>query len=149
MGYNVTQQVIASHVVDGQMAAVRENMPGLSTLQALVQALGVHGDRTAVVALHQDGSESWSYAEIATHVQRLAHGLAAVGVGRGTPVVLLAENRPAWIVACLAVLTAGAVVVPLDGQFDDAVLRHVLHDSGARSIFTTTPMAHRLERLAP
>ena len=60
---------------------------------------------------------------------------------------LLADNRPAWIIACLAVLKAGAVVVPVDVQFGSQVLGHILHDSGARVIFTTAAASKRLEGL--
>src|SRR5438093_8229481 len=69
------------------------------------------------------------------------------GVGRGDAVALLAGNRPEWVAACLAVIQAGAVVVPLDVQFPDDVLKHVLRDSGARLLFTTTDQVNRLERL--
>jgi long-chain acyl-CoA synthetase len=89
-------------------------MDKLQTLQALVETLSEHSDQAVMLALHKGSIERWSYAELAEHVQRLAHGLATAGVGCGDHVALLADNRPAWIVACLAVLKAGAVVVPVD-----------------------------------
>jgi len=33
-----------------------------------------------------------------------------------------------WVAACLAVVSAGAVVVPLDAQLGDDTLRHALED---------------------
>ncbi|MDX6380281.1 MAG: long-chain acyl-CoA synthetase, partial [Rubrobacteraceae bacterium] len=60
---------------------------------------------------------------------------------------LLAGNRVEWILACLAVIWVGAVVVPLDAQLGDKMLTHALNDSGAGFIFTTTEGADRLERL--
>jgi long-chain acyl-CoA synthetase len=66
-------------------------------------------------------------------------------VERGDHVALLAANSREWVAACLAVISAGAVVVPLDAQIGDEALRHVLEDSGARHVFTKADQAGRLE----
>jgi long-chain acyl-CoA synthetase len=122
-------------------------MSELRTLRSLIDALPEHGDRQAVLALHKEGAECWSYSELADHVRRLAHGLIETGVGRGDHVALLAPNRPEWVAACLAVIGAGAVIVPLDVQLDDEVVSYVLDDSGASFVFTTSDHAERFERL--
>jgi long-chain acyl-CoA synthetase len=122
-------------------------MSELSTLQSLVDSLLELGDQPAVLALRKEGIECWSYAELADPVQQLTCGLAETGVGGGDHVALLAPNRPEWIAACLAVIKAGAVVVPLDVKFGDEELGTVLEDSDARFIFTTTEGAERLEHL--
>jgi non-ribosomal peptide synthetase component F len=71
------------------------------TLRSLLDSLAEHGDRQAVLAIKEQGAEPWSYRELAKHSRRLAHGLTAIGVGRGDNVALLAANRPEWMVACL------------------------------------------------
>jgi long-chain acyl-CoA synthetase len=98
-----------------------------------------------LVALYKQHVERWSYRRLVQEAMRLAHGLAAAGIGRDEPVALMGENRPEWIVACLAVIRAGAV--PVDVQFGDEALTHVLNDSDARLLFTTHERAGRLERL--
>src|SRR5205823_3961816 len=55
---------------------------------------------------------------------------------------------PQWVAACLAVLGAGAVAVPLDVQLADDALGHALEDSGARYVFTTKRLLKRLRHLA-
>jgi long-chain acyl-CoA synthetase len=122
-------------------------MSELRTLRSLIDALPEHGDRPAVFALQKEDAERWSYSELDDHVRRLARGLADVGVGRGDHVALLAPNGPEWLAACLAVIWAGAVIVPLDVQLDDEVFSYALNDSGAKFIFTTTDQTGRLERL--
>src|SRR5215208_2674582 len=122
-------------------------MSELRTLRSLVDALSEHGDHPAVLALHKESIERWSYAELADHVRLLARGLSETGVGQGNHVALLAANRPEWLVACLAVIRAGGVVVPLDVQLGDEELSYALADSGAEFIFTTTDQTDRLERL--
>jgi long-chain acyl-CoA synthetase len=122
-------------------------MNELLTLRSLVDGLSEHGDRPAVLALRKQEMERWSYAKLADQVQRLAQGLAKAGVGKGVPVALFATNRPEWLVACLAVIKAGAVAVPVDVQLGDDVLTHVLNDSGSRFLCTTSDQLERLDRL--
>ena len=55
----------------------------------------------------------------------------------GDRVLLFTEIEPEWIVAVLAVLRAGAVIVPVDIQFNDEALAHVLSDSSAGIVITT------------
>jgi long-chain acyl-CoA synthetase len=53
------------------------------------------------------------------------------------------------MIAALATIRAGAVVVPIDEQFSDRALAHVVADSGARLLFTTAAEAERIAGLAP
>ncbi len=117
------------------------------TLRSLIDALPQRGDRSAVLALQTEGAERWSYAELDDHARRLARGLIDAGVERGEHVALLAANGPEWMVACLAVIAAGAVIVPLDVQIDDEVLSYALDDSDAKFIFTNANQLDRLEAL--
>jgi long-chain acyl-CoA synthetase len=112
---------------------------------SVVDGLSARGERLSLVALGEEGMEIWTYGELADRVLRLACGLRRAGVDRGDYVALLAANSKEWVAACLAVISAGAVVVPLDAQLGDEALRHVLEDSGARHVFTTAERAGRLE----
>src|SRR5215217_2184743 len=124
-----------------------ETMSELRTLHSFIETLSGRGDRPAMLALHKEEIEYWSYAELADHARRLARGLAERGVERGDHVALQAGNRPEWIAACLGAIWAGAVVVPLDVQMGDAMLAHAFWNSDAAYIFTTAEGADRLERL--
>jgi long-chain acyl-CoA synthetase len=115
------------------------------TLQALVHALADHGEKPAVVAFQQNECQAWSFTMLADYAQRLAAGLAEAGLQRGDHVLLFAPNRPEWILACCALLAAGAVPVPVDAQSSEADLRHVLVDSDARWMCTTTVLARHAE----
>jgi long-chain acyl-CoA synthetase len=120
---------------------------GMETLGPVIDKLSGHGGRPALVAFGEEGVESWSYRELAGRVRLLAHGLRGVGVGRGDHVAIVCGNRPEWVAACLAVISAGAVVVPVDVQLGDDALGHVLADSGAGHVFATADQAGRLEKL--
>ena len=123
--------------------------PGeLRTLSHLIDVLAARGDRQAVLALQEEGAESWSYEELAGYARQLAHGLIEAGVGRGDHVMLFAPSRPEWMVACLAIVEAGAVATPVDVQIGEESLSRILDHSGARFVFTTTDQTEKLERLA-
>jgi acyl-CoA synthetase (AMP-forming)/AMP-acid ligase II len=107
----------------------------LRTLSHLDDVLTEHGDRQAVLALQREGAASWTYSDLVEYARRLAHGLTKAGVSRGEHVMLFAPSQPEWIVACLAVVGAGAVATPVDVQLGDEALAHVLRLSGTRVIF--------------
>jgi long-chain acyl-CoA synthetase len=118
----------------------------LPTIQKLIERLPAYSNRPALVVMEAEGSRTWSYAELAAAVERLAAGLISHDVGPGDHVGVLAENRPEWIIACLAILRAGAVAMPLDLQLPDETLIHIIEDSNARLLFTTSEQATRIKR---
>jgi long-chain acyl-CoA synthetase len=122
-------------------------METLRTLQTLVGGLAQHGDRPAIVALHQQGSAIWSYARLAEHTGQFARRLLGQGLVPGDRIAIVARNRPEWFAACLGVVQAGGMVVPLDVQFADDMLAGVLADCRPRWLVTATDEAARLEQL--
>lgn len=106
------------------------------TLQDLLPRLAKRGRHDAVVWLGAEGVARLSFAELEDQVMRLAGGLRATGAVPGERIAILAPNRPEWIVACLAIIASGAVVVPLDIRLGSDALAHELRDSGCARIFT-------------
>ncbi|MHB9117148.1 MAG: AMP-binding protein [Burkholderiales bacterium] len=120
-----------------------------ASLSPVIIGLARFGQRPAILALGPEGAATWSYAELAAHVEALAGGLIHAGLTRGEAVALFAPDSPAWIAAALATIRAGGAVLPVDAQLPDDVLAHVLADSGARLVFTTSDRSERLARLTP
>jgi long-chain acyl-CoA synthetase len=94
----------------------------------------------------QDGRyRPQSWAEIARQVTALSRGLRGLGLQPGDRVVLVAENRPEWLVADLAIMAAGAITVPAYTTALTSDHRHVLTDCGAvGAIVSTQALADRL-----
>jgi long-chain acyl-CoA synthetase len=122
-------------------------MTGPDTLQALVRNLPAHGSRPAILALHKRVVETWSFADLSDVVTHLASGLLQAGLREGEHVAIYSPNRPEWIIACMALLFAGAVPVPLDSQMAGEDLAHVIEDCSARWVITIQPLADRLAAL--
>jgi long-chain acyl-CoA synthetase len=101
-------------------------------------AIGL-GDRPFLWAKQGDRYQSTSWSEAARAVNRMARGLFALGVEPGDRVGLAAENRPEWVIADLAIMSAGAITVPAytTNTVDDN--RHVFGNSGARVVITSKP----------
>jgi len=78
-----------------------------------------------------------SWVEAARDVRHLALALRSLGIGRGERVALVSENRPEWIIADLAIMSAGAITVPayVTNTVEDH--RHILANSGARVVIVS------------
>jgi nonribosomal peptide synthetase DhbF len=90
------------------------------------------------------GKESLSYFELSARSNRLAHFLAARGVGRESLVGLCLERGLDLLVGILAVLKAGAAYVPLDPGFPAERLAYMVKDSGAKIVITHTALSEKL-----
>ena len=78
---------------------------------------------------------SLSYSEALEHVRRIAGYLRQRGIAPGERVGVSGANSPEWAVAYLAVLYAGAVVVPIDYALSAAEIRGLLSSAGAKALF--------------
>ncbi|TVM32822.1 AMP-binding protein [Oceanidesulfovibrio marinus] len=101
----------------------------LATMQELVQAMPHYGETEAILAFGEDDSTSVSYNEFAARVDALSRGLRAAGAVEGTHVALLAPTRWETLAAVLAVMSCGATAMPVDMQFGEMQLIHVLSDA--------------------
>jgi len=78
-----------------------------------------------------------SASEFVERVRHVALGLSALGIKPGDRVALLSENRPEWSIADLAILSLGAINVPIYTTQAVDQIRYILTDSGARAIFVS------------
>ena len=61
----------------------------------------------------RDGAyRPWTWQRVAGEARILARALGARGIGAGDRVLLVAENRPEWAIADLAIMAAGGITVP-------------------------------------
>ena len=81
---------------------------------------------------------SLSWAETERRVRLFAGGLTALGIRPGDRVALVAENRPEWAIADLAIMAAGAITVPAYTTFTTEDYRHVFANSGAKALILSS-----------
>ncbi|MGJ5093278.1 amino acid adenylation domain-containing protein [Bradyrhizobium oligotrophicum] len=99
-------------------------------------------DAVAIVS----GDRRISYGELNARANRLARRLRARGIGAGAVVGLALERDAEMIVALLAVLKAGAAYLPLDPDYPEERLAHMLGDSSVKLLLTQTGLQDRFTR---
>jgi long-chain acyl-CoA synthetase len=75
-----------------------------------------------------------AWPEAGRRVEELAAGLLALGVQKGDRVAILSRTRLEWALTDFALVSIGAVVVPLYPTSSADECLHILADSGARAI---------------
>ncbi|WP_165036762.1 AMP-binding protein, partial [Candidatus Protofrankia californiensis] len=112
-------------------------------------AIARGNDRPALVLVEEDGSATQrTFAEMSRASDRLAAWLAARGVRKGDPVVLMLGNQVELWEAMLAVMKLGAVIMPTTTAVGSADLvdriargraRHVVCNAADTGKFAEVP----------
>ncbi len=115
---------------------------------ALISArAAVDPDRVAVRSRAVSGKWSdLSWCALNDQRRALAGGLRALGVSKGDRVAVVSANSLEMLLAELAIVTLGAVSVPIFPEYATDLLQHCLLDSGARVAFAGS--AAQQQRLA-
>ena len=93
--------------------------------------------RPDAVALRTPGDRlTITWREYAQRVERIAGGLAALGVGRGDTVGLMLVNRPEFNLVDTAALHLGATPFSAYNSLPAEQLAYVLRNAGNRVLFT-------------
>jgi acyl-CoA synthetase (AMP-forming)/AMP-acid ligase II len=91
--------------------------------------------------------ERYRYGDAYAEAAALGAALVAdYGVRQGDRVAILSRNNPQWMIGFIAVLSVGAVAVPMNAWWTTEELDYGLRDSGARVILADR---QRIERLEP
>ncbi len=98
------------------------------------------GDRADKPALVDGPSgRTITYGELDAHTSALAGALAARGIEQGDSICIYMPNLPEYAVIFHGVIRAGAINTTANPLYTATELRHQLHDSGAKMIFTVPP----------
>ncbi|OBP13478.1 hypothetical protein A5320_18180 [Rheinheimera sp. SA_1] len=101
---------------------------------------------TAVAVLTD--STAFSYAELNSRANQVAHYLRAQGIGPDCQVGLCLERGVELLIGLLAVLKAGACYLPLDPAYPPTRLADMLEQSRCRLILSELSMIESLELLS-
>ncbi len=109
------------------LSAIPDNYPALVKRAAT--------EFTNVEAI-KDGNISLTYSELSEQIDQCSAALAASGIEPGDRVAVWAPNTWEWVVAGLAVLNAGAVLVPVNTRFKGREAAYVLRKAEVKLLFT-------------
>lgn len=72
-----------------------------------------------------------------------------MGIKKDDKVALLANDGPGWGIVYLGIQASGAVVVPVDRLMPPSGMRHIISDSEARILFTSSEYIKTLSEMEP
>lgn len=79
--------------------------------------------------------ESFTYTEVQTFVKGLANYMLSKGVKSGDKIAISGKNSPEWAIAYLAILDAGAIVVPLDNTLSNKDMEKLMAFADVKYMF--------------
>ena len=105
---------------------------GMSTAVLFDDIVQRHGDREAVVSLHQD--LRLTYAQLAERVNTLARAFIAAGFNKGDRVGIWSPNNVEWLTTQYATAKAGIILVTINPAYRVHELAYVLEQSGCKGL---------------
>jgi acyl-CoA synthetase (AMP-forming)/AMP-acid ligase II len=94
------------------------------------------------------GPHRITYNELEERTNRVANGLAALGIGAGDHLAVLVKNDPRFVETLLGALRTGASVTPATTRAHYSTLAHIMQDCAARVLFASVDFANEAAALA-
>jgi len=85
------------------------------------------------------------YHDVARKIEKLHIMFESIGLQKGDKVALCGRNSSMWACAFLAILTCGAVAVPIQHEFTSDQVYNVVNHSDARLLFVGDVVATQLD----
>lgn len=124
----------AGTIREQSRGAVRDRVE-TTIIDTLESTISRHPQRPALVA---EGSEL-SFAELGDRVHRCARALLARGIGPGQRVAIALPRSADAIIVPLAVLSLGAIAVPIDLSYPQERIRLILDVSDPEAVVVDSP----------
>ncbi|HOV94432.1 MAG TPA: AMP-binding protein [Spirochaetales bacterium] len=90
-----------------------------------------------------------TYRQANDHIRKVADYLRSIGIGKDSKVAVTGKNSPEWAIAYLAVLQAGAIVVPIDYQLTVAEAVNLIRASDTKALFVDEEKYQDLKTSCP
>lgn len=103
--------------------------------QAFVAVAKKFPNKTALLVKKQGKYIEITFAELSLAVDALATGLLRCGITKNHPVAIFSYNRPEWVIADLAILKIGGIVVPIYHTLPESQVKYLINDSKVELIF--------------
>jgi amino acid adenylation domain-containing protein len=116
----------------------RTNYPEDKTVIALWRELVSASPNAAAIEF---GTCRMTYGELDRAARKLASKLQSLSVRKETPVAVLLDRSPEFIIAVLGILQAGGTYVPLDTAYPRARVKCILEDIGVKLLLTSAQYA--------
>ncbi|MEK6797006.1 MAG: AMP-binding protein [Spirochaetota bacterium] len=96
-------------------------------------------------AVSDHGGSGYTYGEMGRMMLMLHHLFDENGVHRGDSIALVGRNSAAWGIAYLAVVSYGAVIVPILPDFHPDDMHHIVNHSDSVFVFASDDIIDKLD----
>lgn len=134
-----THSTTASSSLPAGIARALRNTIG----DALARSARTHGKRTALA--FED--RTWTYSDVHTASNRLAHRLIGLGLTKGDRVGAYGKNSDAYLLLWLACTKAGLIHVPVNYALIGKELTYVVNQSGCKALFFDTDLQPQVDEV--
>ena len=131
-------EVVTEEVGGVGMKVFKDRFPDLRTVASFGLA---HGDKEFLV----HGDRRITFGDFMRTANSVSRGLTDVGVVHGDRVAVLSQNNPEWCLTFWGTVDLGAVLVGLNGWWNEDEIVYGLEDSGAKVLVVDRK---RFERVA-
>jgi long-chain acyl-CoA synthetase len=119
------------------MPAIKEFRTIPQLFSSLVQEYGKIAQHAMLKYRVKDEWKEVSYSEAKSQTVAFACGLASLGFKRGDKIAIIAENRPEWVYADMAILGLGGTDVPLYPSLTADSIEFILNNSESIGIIVS------------
>ncbi|MBE0426322.1 MAG: AMP-binding protein [Nitrospirae bacterium] len=113
--------------------------------ESFLQSATQHKDNIAFYFFDNTWKEI-TYNELLVNVKGAASYLIGQGIKKGDRIAIIAENRPEWCMAYLAISMSGAIAVPIDVQLGPDEIKNLLFDSESKIVFHSTKTEENISK---
>ncbi len=110
--------------------------------QALLRSNRLYGNRTALTLIGEPES-TITYHELQKRVDAFATFLLERGIKKNDKFAILAESHPNWAIAYFAIVSIGAIAVPILPDFSVKEVSTVLEHSDSIGIVVSAKLMHK------
>ena len=110
----------------------------MNTLTDILEKSAAQNTSKTALQIKEAGSYfRLSYSQLFDFSRKMAAALKNLGIHPGDTVGIMAENSPYWGVAFFSILSARAVVVPMDTKSMEHSILQIIHHSKCKAVFVS------------
>lgn len=92
-------------------------------------------------------NRSYTYQELDEEANRVAGGLASLGIGKGDRVAMMLPNIPEFVFSFFGIQKLGAIAVPFNTMYKGREISFILRDSGAKAIICLSNFSNLIQEI--
>jgi acyl-CoA synthetase (AMP-forming)/AMP-acid ligase II len=97
----------------------------------------------------KDREKGFTYPELNTRVNKLAHSLVSLGLSKGDKVAVLLENSIEIVEVYLATAKTGLVIVPINFRLVGSEIAYIVNNSDAQALIVHDEFAPTVDGIRP